>query len=304
MGDGPAVKAVLDGKVAVVSGSGQSVGRAIAVLMAAEGARVVVNSRSEVSRDSTPTARDTARIIQDQGGEATVVYADVSTSAGGRALVEAGYEAYGSVDILVNNAGGDRVIPIAEMTDEDWAGQIALNLTSQFICTRAAVPGMRERGWGRIINLTSRGGIYGMPAMSAYAASKMGTLGFTTSVARELLGTGITVNALAPLADTVRMERSREGMLAATGRSMFAAHPALTPDHVAPIAVYLASEAAASVTGQTFFAAAGAIARYEVPFVDSTLYKSGMWSAAELTDAFPAAFGTSLEPMDMPPTPT
>ena len=293
----------LQGKAAVVTGSGQSVGRSIALLLAAEGASVVVNSRSPVSPDGTPTAADTVKTITEAGGKAIAVFADVSTMEGGRKLVDACLESYGSIDILVNNAGQDPVYPVDTMTEAQWDHIIDVNLKSQYICAHFAAPHMKQKRWGRIINASSRAGLYGMPAMTAYSAAKAGTIGFTYALALELSDAGITVNCFVPRANTVRSERSRQDMLAATGKSMFAESPNRTPDHVAPAVVYLATDEAAGITGQVFFTSAGAITLYAGTQPVTTLVKQGIWSLDELDKSFPNAFGANLAPLRPPPAP-
>src|SRR5688572_13100331 len=151
------------GKVAIVTGSGQSIGRAIAQLLAKEGARVVVNSRSEQSRDGTPTAGDTANEIKKEGGEAIAVFADASRMEGARKLVDAAAETYGKVDILVNNAGFPQAYKgIDELSEQEWDDILTGNLKSQYACIHFAAPLMKRNGSGRILNISSPIGLYGL----------------------------------------------------------------------------------------------------------------------------------------------
>ncbi len=290
----------LEGKVAVVTGSGQNIGRAIALLMAAEGARVVTNSRTEVSRDQTPTAADTAREIEASGGSAVAAFADVSTTDGARQVVELAVETFGTVDILVNNAGGSALLESLDtMSDHDRDRVMASNLTSQFACSGIALPVMKRAGSGRIINVGSNVGLFGMAGMTAYAAAKAGVVGLTFALAHELEGSGITVNCLVPTASTRRNERTRAERERVTGH-VLQTSPDRTPDAIAPIAGYLASDAASRVSGQVIYSAGGQLTLYSWPPPARTLLKQGHWSVDELHEAVPRYFGTDLTAYGIP----
>ncbi|MGE0383183.1 MAG: SDR family NAD(P)-dependent oxidoreductase [Gammaproteobacteria bacterium] len=289
----------LDGRVAVVTGSGQSIGRAIAMLMAAEGARVVVNSRREANPDDTPTARDTLAQIQAAGGTATAVFADVGTAAGCDAVIGTALDTYGRIDILVNNAGGGGVTQLIDTSDEEWNRVIGGNLNSQFWCSRRAARAMLAQGWGRIVNVGSNVGLYGMPGMSAYAAAKAGSMGFTFALAQELAGTGITVNELLPTASTLRNERSRAERERRTGH-VTVASPLRTPEAIAPLAVYLCTESAANISGQVLYAAGGQITHYGWPPAARTIVKTAHWTLDELDTQFQRYFGSHFPPPKIP----
>jgi 3-oxoacyl-[acyl-carrier protein] reductase len=291
----------LDGRVAVVTGSGQSIGRAIALLLAREGAAVVVNSRRERNTDDTPTARDTLAAIRDAGGTATAVFADVGTARGCEAIIGAAVGEYGRVDILVNNAGGGRVKAMVDTTDDEWAEDLAGNLTSQFRCARLAVPGMSERGWGRIINIGSSVGVFGMPSMTSYAASKAGVIGFTLALAQELEGAGITCNYVLPSATTVRNDRTRAERERQTGH-VASGSPWRTPEAVAPLVVHLCSDAAGRCNGQVIYVAGGQITRYVWPPQAMTMVKPGHWTLDELDELLPRYFGHDLPAPSIPPS--
>jgi len=293
----------LAGKAAVVTGSGQSIGRAIAMLLAEEGAAVVVNSRTATSRDGTPTAADTAGEIVAAGGRAVPVFADVGTMDGAAAVVDGCHAEFGSVDIVVNNAGFGPTVRIAEMAEAEWDAALAANLKSCYATTHFAVPHMAEQGWGRIVNITSRVGLTGSPTMVAYAAAKAGMVGLTFALAKELASDGITVNCLAPTANTVRAQRTADERHALTGR-VIPGSPNRTPEHVAPMVVHLAGDHAAGITGQLFYAAAGEITLYNPPLPVRTIHKAGKWTVDELSTVAPAAFGATLDPPQsvLPPT--
>ena len=283
----------LQGKVAVVTGSGRNIGRAVALLMAQEGAAVVTNNRSPDSPHGS--AEGTAREIVAAGGRATPVYADIATMEGARRLVQAAVDAYGSVDILVSNAAASERAPIDEMTEEQWDGTLDACLKSQFACARYAAPIMKAKGWGRIINVSSRIGLFGFSGMASYAAAKAGTVGLTLALAHELGKHGITVNCLVPTATT---HRSAEFARFAAAQAVFRHAPSANrlPEHIAPIVAYLCGDAAGKVNGQILYAAGGEVTLYTSPRPVRTIYKPGGWSLEELSSLFPTAFGDELPP--------
>lgn len=185
---------LLDGKVAVVTGGSRGIGEAIAVDLAANGASVVVNYHASETAAQAIVAR-----IEAGGGTAVAVQADVSSFQGAQDLLKTTLDTYGQVDILVNNAGTTRDTLLPLMKEADWDTVIDTNLKSVFNCCKAAVrPMMRRKQGGRIINISSVVGLIGQGGQSNYAASKAGIIGFTKSLAKELGGRQITVNAVAP----------------------------------------------------------------------------------------------------------
>ena len=186
------VRVGLTGKVAVVTGSTRGIGRAIAERFAAEGARVVVNGRDAAA----------ARTVAATLGGAIGIGGDVSDLASVRAMCRAAEQELGPVDVLVNNAGISSRRAITRMTDDDWFESLAVNLTGSMYMIRELVPGMKARGWGRIVNVTSGAGTHGTAGFSAYAAAKGGVVGLALTLAVELERFGIRVNALAPAALT------------------------------------------------------------------------------------------------------
>jgi len=235
----------LTGKVAVVTGSSRGIGRAIALLLARQGAKVVVNSSK-----SPESAEAVAQEIRAAGGEAIVVVADVSKQEEAERLIKAAVDAYGRLDILVNNAGTTRDQLLLRMTEEEWDAVMDLNLKGTFFCTKAAMrPMLRARG-GRIINITSVAGLAGNAGQANYAASKAGIVGFTKSVAREVASRNITCNAVAPgyvptaltnvLPDDLKQKAQEAIPLGRFG----------TPEEVAAAVVFLASDEASYITGQ------------------------------------------------------
>jgi 3-oxoacyl-[acyl-carrier protein] reductase len=183
----------LDGKVALVTGASRGIGKAIALALAEQGARVAVNYVSRAGAGDAVAAAITAN-----GGKAVAVQADVSARAAVEAMVATVTAQLGPVDVLVNNAGIALRRGIDDLTEADFDRTIVVNLKSAFLCTQAVIPGMRERGFGRIVNISS-GAARGAGVIGAhYNASKAGMEGLTRGYAARLARAGITVNAVAP----------------------------------------------------------------------------------------------------------
>jgi NAD(P)-dependent dehydrogenase (short-subunit alcohol dehydrogenase family) len=196
---------------ALVTGAGRGIGRAVAVRLSAEGYRVALTARSE------DELRETAGRSE---GETLLIPADITSTEAVDRIFDAVEDAWGGVDVLVANAGAGTSAPIAKTTDEQWAAMLDVNLTAPFRCIRRAVPGMRERGFGRIVVVASMAAKVGEPYASAYTASKHGILGVVRSAAIELATTGITVNAVCPgYVDTPMTDRTVERIVDRTGRS-------------------------------------------------------------------------------------
>jgi 3-oxoacyl-[acyl-carrier protein] reductase len=231
---------LLNSRVALVTGGGRGIGKAISLALAAAGCEVAINY---VSREAD--ARETADAVDALGRRALVVKGDVSKSADVTALVAAAEQRLGPIDILVNNAGRAALESIEQMTEASWNECMQLNLTSVFLLTQAVLPGMRARKWGRIINLTSVAAQAGSVMAVHYSAAKAGVIAATKSYARLLAKEGVTVNAISP---------------ALIGTEMVASNPHVKPDMIpvgrfgrveecADVAVMLARNA--YITGQT-----------------------------------------------------
>lgn len=245
----------LKGKTAIITGSNSGIGLGIAREIARAGADVVINSFTDDAAD-----HDLARAI---GAEFAVtaryLKADMSKPAECRALIEQA----GGCDILVNNAGIQHVAPIAEFPAEKWDAILAINLSSAFHCTAAALPGMQARGWGRIINVASAHGLTASPYKSAYVAAKHGVVGLTKVTALEEAGKGITCNAICPgyvltpivekqIPDQMKTHNMSRGDVIA--KVMLSRQPSgqfATVEQMGGTAVFLCSEAAAQITGTT-----------------------------------------------------
>jgi NAD(P)-dependent dehydrogenase (short-subunit alcohol dehydrogenase family) len=214
---------------------------------------------------------------------------------GASRIVETCVDEFGAIDILVNNAGGGSTVHVEEMDEGEWDRVLDMNLKGTYATVHYAVPHMKRKGSGRILNVISRVGLAGSPTMSAYSAAKLGVVGFTYAISKELAASGITVNCVAPTANTVRAQRTATERYAMTGR-VIPASANRTPEHIAPIVAHLVGDSTAGITGQVFYAAAGEITLYDAPTPARTIFKQGKWTLDELSSVFPSAFGTTLVP--------
>jgi NAD(P)-dependent dehydrogenase (short-subunit alcohol dehydrogenase family) len=253
----------LDGKVAIITGGGYGIGRAIALRFSEEGARVAVAGRSKESLE------EVAGEIQKRGGRALSIVADVSDESAVEGMIAATLEEFGHLDILVNNAGiAGPTAPVTKVSREDWDHTLAVNLTGAFLCAKHALPRIIERGGGRIINITSVAGLKAYPLRSPYAASKWAMIGLTKTLAEEAGRSNITVNAIAPgPVRGPRINRVIESRAAEMGRSFedverdyvepTALKRMVEEADIAAMAVFLASEEGANLTGETINISSG-----------------------------------------------
>jgi NAD(P)-dependent dehydrogenase (short-subunit alcohol dehydrogenase family) len=271
---------LLDGKVAIITGAGGGIGRAEALLFAREGASVLVNDLGG-ARDGSgagdAAASQVVAEIQAAGGKAAANFDSVATPEGAAGIVKAAVDAFGRVDVLVNNAGILRDKTLLKMDEAMWDAVIAVHLKGTFLCTQAAAKQMIAQGTGgRIVNTTSVSGMLGNFGQANYSAAKAGIYGFTRTAAIELQKQKITVNAVAPIAKT-RMTEDLP-MFQTTGDT-------LTPEHIAPAALYLGSDLCGDRTGHVLAVAGAQMYVYKVvqsagKFKD----ENGVWTAQEIAD--------------------
>ena len=312
----------LKGKVAVVTGSGQGIGRAIAIAMGLEGAKVVTNNRKpgatefailreeqlkalspdvldwvmQLQKEYTGDAETTARAIKEQGGEAMPFFGDVSKFDVAEKLIRTAVDNYGKIDILVNVAGTFRFSAIWEMSEETWDYVNNVKPKAYFCCTRHAVPYMMKQKWGRILNCTSLAWAGDNLKHCNYAAANASVVGLTRAVAREVWPYGITCNAFAPYARTRAAFELRAYSLANQGEKT----PFMTsgrdlpldatpsPDDLAPFLVYLASDDAAKISGSVFAVGGANIGIYQDPDQKRTMTKAGgRWTIEEIKQQLP-----------------
>jgi NAD(P)-dependent dehydrogenase (short-subunit alcohol dehydrogenase family) len=247
----------LHDRVALVTGAGRGIGRAVALALAAEGARVAVSARTTAELD------EVVGLVEKRGGQALALSADLSDRTVPARIVAQVKQAWGPIEILVNNAGvgssGDPR-PVVSFNDDYWDLSLAVNLTAPYLLSKAVLPDMLARRWGRIINVASINGKIGSLHGAAYTASKHGLLGLTRTLALETAAERITVNAICPgPVHTVMNDRRIEYDAERRGIGLAELEAGLTPigrrlepEEIAPWAVYLAGDAAAAVTGQAF----------------------------------------------------
>jgi 3-oxoacyl-[acyl-carrier protein] reductase len=315
----------LKGKVAVVTGSGQGIGRAIAIGLAMEGAKVVTNNRrrgstgnaivkeSQVNalgerkewfqkgtREIAGDAETTAEAIKDLGGEALPFFGDIADFGVAAGLIRTTIEAFGKIDILVNVAGTFGFSPVWEITEELWDHVTSTKPKGYFNAIRHAVPHMIKQKWGRIINWTSRAFLGDVLKHAEYCAANAGVVGLTYAVAKELYPYGITCNAFSPYAKTrADYELKAFDMVSSKEESpwmdrKFAGpsdREAPGPEHIAPFVAYLASDGAEKISGSVFSIAGNSIGLYSEPAIARSLVKfdSRPWTVGEIEKQAPLA---------------
>jgi len=269
---------MLKGRVAVITGAGNGLGRAYATGMAAQGARVVVNDIG-TSFDGEGTTRDAAdavvKTIKQNGGEAVANYDSVAEESGARNIIRTAIDKYGRIDILVNNAGIIRNNPVWEMRTADWDIMLKTHLFGTYYCTHEAAPIMKEQKYGRIMCTSSHIGL-GSATGAAYSAAKEGITGLARSVARDMAPYGVTCNIIRPIAAW----RGAKVKLGEFEKNR--------PEDVAALVIYLASEGADHISGCIFEVFNGHVGKYEEPPpVKQVLWKQGHFTPEELARLIP-----------------
>jgi NAD(P)-dependent dehydrogenase (short-subunit alcohol dehydrogenase family) len=288
-------------KVAIVTGAGRGIGRAIALLMAQEGARVVVcdigASLEGEGTDATP-AHAVVDEIKTAGGEAIGSTLSISEPANGDKIVGAALDAFGGVDILVNNAGILRDRIFHRMSWADWSDVINVHLNGSFIMSRACAGVFREQNSGSYVHMTSTSGLVGNFGQANYMAAKLGIVGLSRGIALDMARFGVRSNCVSPFAWT-RMVQSIPADESQKERLERASQ--VTPEKVAPLVVYLASAAADGITGQILSARNNEIYLFNQNRPIRTLHRSDGWTPQRLAEQIKGAFSSSFTPLERSP---
>ncbi len=294
-----AEQGIVAGKVAIVTGAGRGIGRAIAHLMAKEGARVVVvdigASLAGAGFDQGP-AEAVANEIKQAGGEAIASTLSITETGNAEKIVAGALAAFGRVDILVNNAGILRDRIFHKMSESEWRDVIAVHLDGSFLMSRACAARFREQNSGAFVHMTSTSGLVGNYGQANYAAAKLGLAGLSRGIALDMARFNVRSNAVAPFAWSRMIESipaESEAQKAESARRRLN-----TPEKIAPLVVYLASDRAKEITGQIFGARRNEIYLFNQPRPVQTLKEPAGWTPESIAQALPGAFKDALTPLE------
>ena len=286
-------------KVAIVTGGGRGIGRAVALLLAQEGARVLVcdigASLQGAGTDAEP-AQDVVDEIRKRGGAAIGSTLSIAEPRNADAIVAAALGAFGRVDILVNNAGILRDVIFHKMSWSDWSDVIAVHLNGAFNMSRACAPHFRAQGSGAFVHMTSTSGLIGNFGQANYMAAKLGIMGLSRGIALDMARFKVRSNCIAPFAwtrmiDSIPIESEED-------KRRIERFQQMTPEKVAPLVVYLASDRAEGISGQVFAVRNNEIFLFNQPRPIRALHRSDGWTPETLDQQLKGAFGPSLTPLD------
>ena len=290
---------LLKDRVAVVTGAARGIGREIALLMAKQGARVVVNdyggSESGSGSGAAP-ADEVVGEIKTAGGQAVANYDSVASMAGGKNIVDTAVKHFGRIDIVVNNAGILRDRMIFNMSEDEWDAVINTHLKGSFAVTRAAAPLMREQKSGRFINMTSTSGLVGNVGQANYAAAKLGIVGLTRVTALDMARYNVTANCISPFAWTRMIGTIPTATPAQQAR--VEKIKKMSPAHIAPLAAFLASDDAKDVSGQVFGVRGKEIMLLGHHRPVMRVHNAAGWTPEAIAEMFPGTLQHHLIPLD------
>jgi NAD(P)-dependent dehydrogenase (short-subunit alcohol dehydrogenase family) len=290
---------IVENKTAIVTGAGRGIGRAIAELLAKEGARVVVcdigASLQGAGTDAGP-AQEAVAAINKAGGKAIASTLSITEPKNAEAIVKAALDAFGSVDILVNNAGILRDVIFHKMSHSDWNDVINVHLHGSFNMSRACAAVFREQSSGAFVHMTSTSGLIGNFGQANYMAAKLGIMGLSRGIALDMARFGVRSNCIAPFAFTRMIESIPAQTEAEKKRVERLAQ--MTPEKIAPLAVYLGSDKADGISGQIFAVRNNEIFLFNQPRPIRVIHRSEGWTPEALDEQLKGAFGASFTPLE------
>ena len=291
---------MLEGKVAVVTGAGGGIGREIALAMALAGAKVVVNDIGASLTGEGPTSaspgEQTVAIIHQRGGQAVTNTDSVADWASAQRIIGSALEAFGRIDIVVNNAGILRDQIFHKMSPEEWLAVINVHLNGSFFVSRAAAEHFRKQSSGAYVHMTSTSGLIGNFGQANYSAAKLGVAALSKSIALDMQRFGVRSNCIAPFAWS-RMTSSIPSTTEAE-KARVARLQQMTPDKNAPLAVFLASDAAKDVTGQIFAARHNELFLFSQPRPIRSTHSAGGWTPESIAETALPALRSHFLPLD------